>query len=99
MEKRLDFAPSQRASPQRLAVKQFLANHNISVPKYPPYSPYLSPCDFYMFPKIKSVLKETHFSQIEVKAKTEILNSLSESDLRNCIVCVNSKGNYFEDPT
>jgi hypothetical protein len=73
---------------------------------YPPYSPDLAPCDFYLFLKIKSVLRGTHFLSVEdVKAKTtEILNSLSENDLQNCFerwqhrmqLCVNSEGNYFE---
>jgi hypothetical protein len=56
------------------------------------------------------MLKETHFLAVEdVKAKTtEILNSLSESDLQDFFerwqhrmqLCVNSEGNYFEgDPS
>jgi hypothetical protein len=63
-------------------------------------------CDFYLFPKIKSVLKGTHFSSVEdVKVKTtEILNSLTENDMQNCFerwhhrmqLCVNWEGNYFE---
>ena len=50
-----------------------------------------------------------HVSVENVKAKTaEILNSLTEHDLRNCLehwqhrmqLCVNSEGNYFEgDPS
>ena len=48
-----DNAPAHNA----LSVKQFLANKNITVLKHPPYSPDLTPCDFYLFPKIKSVLK------------------------------------------
>jgi len=53
-----------------LSVKQFLANKNISVLEHPPYSPDLASCDFYLFPKIKSVLKGTHFVLVEnVKAK------------------------------
>jgi transposase len=89
-----------------LSVKQFLANKNIAVLEHPPYSPDLSPCDFYLFPEIKSVLKGTHFMSVEnVKAKkAEILNSLTEHDLRNCFehwqhlmqLCVNSERNYFE---
>jgi len=89
-----------------LSVKQFLANKNITVPEHPPYSPDLAPCDFCLFPKIKSELKGTHFVLVEnVKAKTgEILNSLTEHDLRNCFehwqhrmqLCVKSEGNYFE---
>jgi hypothetical protein len=64
------------------------------------------PCYFFLFPKIKSVLKGTHFVSVEnVKAKTAaILNSLKNHDLRNCFeywrqrmqLCVNSEGNYFE---
>jgi len=59
---------------------------NISVLEHPPYLPDLTPCDFYLFPKFKSVLKGTHFVSVEnVKAKTvEILNSLTEHDLGNC---------------
>jgi hypothetical protein len=54
--------------------------------EHPPYSPALAPCDFYLFPKIKSVLKGTHLVSVEnVKAKTaEILNSLTEHELWNC---------------
>jgi hypothetical protein len=95
MEKQLDFAPRQHASPYALSVKQFLANHDITVLEHPPYSPDLALCNFYLFPKIKSVE--------DVKAKTtEILNGLSESDLQNCFerwqhrmqLCFNAKRNY-----
>jgi len=77
-----DNAPAHIA----LSVKQFLANKNISVLEHPPYSPDLALCDFYLFPKIKSVPKGAHFVSVEnVKAKTaEILNSLTEHNLRNC---------------
>jgi len=77
-----DNAPAHNA----LSVKQFLANKNITVLEHPPYSPDLAPCDFCLFPKIKSVLKVAYFFSVEnVKAKTaEILNSLTEHDLRNC---------------
>jgi hypothetical protein len=60
-------------------VKQFLANKNITVLEHKPNSPNLAPCDFYLFPKIKSVLKGTNFVLVEcVKAKmAETLNSLT----------------------
>jgi transposase len=87
-------------------VKQFLPNKNITLLEHPPYSPDLFPCDFYLFPKIKSVLKGTHFVSVEnVKAKTaDILDILTQHDMRNCFehwhhrmqLCVNSEGNYFE---
>jgi hypothetical protein len=61
VEKRLDFAPRQHSSPQRFVYEAVLANHNITVLEHPPYSPDLATCNFYLFPKIKSVLKGTHF--------------------------------------
>jgi len=97
-----DNAPAHNS----LFVKQFLANKNITVLEYPPYSPDLALCDIYLFPKIKSVLKGTLCVSVEnVKAKTaEILSSLTEHELRNCFehwqhsmqLCINSEGNYFE---
>jgi len=87
----VNFAPGQRA---------------ITVLEHPPYSPDHAPCDFFLFPKIKSVLKGTHFMSVEnVTAKTaEIVNSLTEHDLRNCFehwqhrmqLCANSERNHFE---
>jgi histone-lysine N-methyltransferase SETMAR len=44
-----DNAPAHNA----LSVKQFLANKNITVLEHPLYSPDITPCDFYLFPKIK----------------------------------------------
>jgi hypothetical protein len=51
-------------------MKPFLGNKNITVLEHPPYSPHLAPCDFCLFPKIKSVLKGTRFlSEEHVKPK------------------------------
>ena len=61
-----DNAPAHKA----LSVKKFLANKNITVLEQPPYSPDLAPCNVWLFPKIKPVLKGTHFVSVEnVKAK------------------------------
>ena len=77
-----DNAPAHNAH----SVKQFLANKNINVLQHPPKLPKPVPCDFYLFPKIKSVLKRNHFLSVEnVKAKTaQFHNSLTEHDHRNC---------------
>ncbi|KAJ8951164.1 hypothetical protein NQ318_021608 [Aromia moschata] len=49
-------------------------------------SPDLAPCDFFLFPKVKSALKGTRFESVEVvKAKaTEVLNQLTEADFQHC---------------
>ena len=39
----------------------FLAKHQITQVTKPPYSPYLAPCDFWLFPKLKSPLKKINF--------------------------------------
>jgi hypothetical protein len=53
-----DNAPTHNA----LGVKQFLADKCIPVLQHPLYLPDLAPCNFYLFPKLKSALKGTHLS-------------------------------------
>jgi len=48
-----------------LSILEFLAKKNIPVLPHPPYSPDLAPCDFYLFPKLKSKLKGYHFGMME----------------------------------
>jgi hypothetical protein len=76
-----DNAPAHNA----LSVKLFLAKHK----KHPPYSPDLAPCDFFLFPKIKSALKGTRFEPIDaVRVKTmEVMKKLSE---KTCSIASNS---------
>jgi len=74
--------------------------------EHPPYSPDLAPCDFFLFPKIKSALKGTRFeSEDTVKAKaTQLLNSLTQDDLWHCFQqwkirmerCRDREGDYIE---
>jgi histone-lysine N-methyltransferase SETMAR len=97
-----DNAPAHNA----LSVKQFLADKRIPVLEHPPYSPDLAPCDFYLFPKVKSALKGTHFQSVEeVKAKTaELLNRVTADDLQHCFEqwkarmqrCIDRGGEYIE---
>ena len=44
-----------------LNVKQFLVSKEITMLLHPPYLPDLAPCDFFFFPKLKGILKGTHF--------------------------------------
>jgi len=48
-----------------LSIQEFLAKKNIPILPHPPYSPDLAPCDFYLFPKLKSKLKSHHFRTME----------------------------------
>ncbi|VVC45839.1 Transposase, type 1 [Cinara cedri] len=77
-----DNAPAHNA----LSVKQYLAGKRTPVLEHAPYSPDLAPCDFFLFPKIKSALKGTRFESMEaVKQKTaELLKALTEEDFQHC---------------
>lgn len=73
------------------SIQRFLIEKNISILQHPPYSPDLAPRDFFLFPKIKSLLKGTHFQTVDdVKMKTaELLKGLTESDWQHYIVFKN----------
>ncbi|GFU52217.1 hypothetical protein TNCV_3052381 [Trichonephila clavipes] len=47
-----------------ISVKQLLVDKCITVLKYPPYSPELTPYEFYLFLKEKNTLMGTHFQSI-----------------------------------
>jgi hypothetical protein len=53
---------------------------------HPPYSPDLAPCDFFLFPQMKKVLKGKHFADVEeVKKKTtEALKGITLKEFQDC---------------
>jgi hypothetical protein len=61
-----DIAPSHKA----LSLKQFLAQKSITEMEHPPCSHDLAPSNFWLFPKIKSALKEGIFQENEDIEKT-----------------------------
>jgi hypothetical protein len=89
-----------------LSVCEFLANKSIPVLLHAPYSPDLSPCDFYLFPKLKSRVKGHHFPTLDSmqKAVTNTTKTLTEADFQSSYEawkicrakCVASEGCYFE---
>lgn len=97
-----DNAPAHTA----LSVRRFLTSKQVTCLEHPPYSPDLAPCDFWLFPKMKAVLKGRHFASVEdIKgAVTQQLRDLKEEDFVECfqgwqrrmIKCVNCEGDYFE---
>ena len=87
-------------------VREFLAQHNITMLPHPLYSPDLVPCDFFLFPKLKTHLKGHHFGTVEnvQAAATRALNNISSEDFLHCYEewqqhwnrCIRSQGAYFE---
>ncbi|KAL4143544.1 hypothetical protein QTP88_005863 [Uroleucon formosanum] len=97
-----DNAPAHSAH----IVQQFFTKHGIPVASQPPYLPDLAPCDFFLFPKIKMVLKGKRFQDVdEIKQNaTEQLRGVSKNDFTRCFqkwqerwrTCMDSEGAYFE---
>ena len=84
----------------------FLAKKVISVVPQAPYSPDLSPCDSFLFPKLKFHLKGRYFGTMDdiQKVVTDQLRALLHEDVQHCYWeweqrlrrCVASQGNYFK---
>ena len=54
-----DWIPHHDNAPAHTShlVQQFLAKHGTAQLQQPPYTPDLAPCDFFLFPRLKKVLK------------------------------------------
>ena len=50
------------ASSHKCEVKPFLASEKVTVLNHPPYSPDLSPCDFFLFPRLKKMLSGNKYT-------------------------------------
>jgi hypothetical protein len=61
----------QRSSPKNKDKEEFLATKQITVLEHPAYSTDLAPSDFFLFQKIKEILKERHFDDIvDIRSNT-----------------------------
>ena len=69
-----------------IRVTQFLNRHEVPVLDHPPYSPDLAPMDFFLFPRLKGVLKDQHFSDItEIQqCVTMVLQAIPKEGFANC---------------
>ena len=89
-----------------LGIREFLDKNNIAVLEQPPYSPDLAPCDFFLFLKLKEVIKGTRFQDSEAikTAVTRDLHAIPEESFQECVEawqkrlekCIRAQGDYFE---
>jgi hypothetical protein len=89
-----------------LAVREFWAKTSIMKLDHPSYSPDLAPCDFWLFPKLKTTLKGHRFSDIaDIQGHaTTILQSIPEGEFQKCFEqlkhrltkCIGAQGDYLE---
>ena len=86
--------------------KDFLAEKSVQELQHPPYSPDLTPCDFFVFPSVKKKLRGKRFESAEaaVAAFVDGIESMPASAWRECFekwfwrmqLCIDSAGEYFE---
>jgi transposase len=89
-----------------LAVRELLAKKSILKLVYPPYSPDLALCDFWLLPKLKNALKGHRFADIaNIQGHaTTILKSIPEEEFQKCFeqwkcrltLCIGVQGDYFK---
>jgi len=89
-----------------LSVREILATKQITVLEHPTCSPDLTPNDFFLFPKIKEILKGRHFDDIDdIRSNiTAALKAIPQNQFQKCFEgwtrrwhwCIASQGEYFE---
>ena len=97
-----DNTPVHRA----VDVQEFLARKQVCVLNNPPYSPDLSPCDNFLFPKLKLPLKGRLFEDVQdiQGAVTSSLRTIPQEDVQRSFQsllvratrCIDAEGMYFE---
>lgn len=97
-----DNAPAHTAS----RTTDFLAASNVKLMTHPPYSPDLAPCDFFLFPTIKSKMRGMHFNSSEaaVAAYEQLVSEVTKETWHLCFddwfirmqKCIDFYGSYFE---
>ena len=89
-----------------VAVQEFLARKQVCVLNHPPYSPDLSPCDYFLFPKLKLPLKGRLFEDVQdIKGVvTSNLQAIPQENVQRSFQSlldrathyINAEGMYFE---
>ena len=94
------------SSPKNKSKEEFLATKQITVLEHAAYSPDLAPSGFFLFPKIKEILKGRHFADINyIRSNTKAaVKAIPQNQFQNCFDgwtmrwhwCIAFQGEYFE---
>jgi hypothetical protein len=99
-----DNAPAHKAA----SVCQFLTQKNVTTLYHtsPPYTPDLSPPDYFLFSKLKMKLKGLHFADVDEiqEAVTDELKKVQKEEFSSALqklydrakACIYANGAYFE---
>jgi len=64
---------------------ELLASKQITVLEHPACSLDLAPSDFFLFPKIKEILKGRHFDDNgDIRSNMTILKAIPQNQFKNC---------------
>ena len=86
-------------------VKSFKASAKVKVLNHPPYSSDLSPCDFFVFPRLKKMLSGNKYMSSSLGSTIyQCLQQIPKEDYLSAFLdwvkrlqkCVSVKGEYFE---
>ena len=85
-----------------ILVTDYLSKMGIKTVLQPPYSPDISPCDFWLFPKLRDCRYETIEEMKE--AVTKVIDTLTQEDIHGAFQkmlerynkCIVAEGDYFE---
>ena len=66
-------------------VNEFLIKKQICVIDHPPYSHDLSPCDHFLFPKLKTAMKGAFYDNVPTiqSAATQVLKNIPKTEFKN----------------
>ena len=102
----LDLAARQYTCSHSTVAREFLATKQITTLQHPVHSQDLGSTDFYLFPKMKEILKGRHFDDIDdFRSNTmAALKAIPQNQFQNCFEgwtmhwhwCIASQGEYFE---
>ncbi len=87
-------------------VQDYLKDEQWSPLKYPPYSPDLSPADFFLFPRLKRAMRGHNFGNLDnlqdaLETELSLITRQEWADcfeewIQRCHRCVLFQGDYFE---
>ena len=102
------FVPHQLNAPPHRSkkVSEFFMKKRISLINHPPYSPDISPRDYFLFPKLTTKMKGAFYDDIPTiqAAVTEVLKNIPINHIKKSMHalvdrskrCIESNGTYFE---
>ena len=80
------FVPHQLNAPPHKTkkVNEFLMKKQICVMDYPPYSPDLSPCEYFLFPKLKTAMEGAFYDDFLTiqSAVTQVLKNIPKTEFK-----------------